>query len=97
VSDVVQVWHLKVRWLHEFPDLPVEIYSEIGEDGYEQRKVEIFRDGREHVADASTSTDGTELSDQPVVFDEIAAPGELEPTRITAAEFESVWRAATGA
>lgn len=45
------MWYLKVLWLHDFADEPVELLSEIGPDGYEMRKVERYRDGRLDFAD----------------------------------------------
>ncbi|WP_181138938.1 DUF6881 domain-containing protein [Streptomyces sp. Ru72] len=45
------VWYLKVIWHHDFPDEPVGILSEVGEDRYEVRKVEVFRGGRLDWAD----------------------------------------------
>ena len=37
--------YLKVKWRHHHPDEPIEIYSEINQDRWEVRKVEVFRDG----------------------------------------------------
>ncbi|HEY1216196.1 MAG TPA: hypothetical protein VGE93_21415, partial [Bryobacteraceae bacterium] len=40
------VRYLKVAWHHDFAEDPVEIFSEVGDDDYEVRKVELFHDGR---------------------------------------------------
>ena len=37
--------YIHVRWLHEHPDEPVDLYSELTGDGWEVRKVEIVADG----------------------------------------------------
>ncbi|NMO50684.1 hypothetical protein HH310_05675 [Actinoplanes sp. TBRC 11911] len=98
MSDAEEMRYWKVRWLHDFPDEPVELYSEIGEDDFEQRKVEVYRDGHRDYASASTTTGTTMLSDIPVgTFDDIAAQADFEPRRISADDFERIWRAATEA
>ena len=45
--------YLYVKWLHKDPGAPVHIYSEVGDDSYERRKVEIYADGRKGFADES--------------------------------------------
>lgn len=96
VSDAEEMRYWKVRWLHDLPDEPVELYSEIDEYDYERRKVEIYRDGHQDYAGPVASTGTTTLSDVPVgTFDEIAAQDEFDPARISADDFERVWRAAT--
>ena len=37
--------YFKIHWLHSFIDEPEYIFSEIDEEGYEVRKVEIFKNG----------------------------------------------------
>ena len=37
--------YLKVRWIHESATDPVELYSEIDDQGWEVRKVEVFPNG----------------------------------------------------
>lgn len=86
------VWHLRVHWHHEFPEEPVELYSEIGEDGYELRKVQVFRDGRLERADADSETPLTGLAEVPVgSVEEIGAKNEFSPDVITRSEFERMW------
>ncbi len=43
--------YLRVQWLHSHPDEPVTLYSELDDEGWEVRKVEIFADG--HIGFAS--------------------------------------------
>jgi hypothetical protein len=84
--------YLKVSWHHTNPEYPVTIWSEIGDDGYEVRKVESFLDGRLGFADANTSKSGTELGEIPVPsIEEIASQGEFSPEVITAKAFERKW------
>ncbi|WP_233223198.1 hypothetical protein [Amycolatopsis sp. BJA-103] len=87
-----EMWHLRVAWLHEFADEPVEILSEVGADGYERRKVERFRDGRIGWADEKCEVGGTGLGEVPVPpLDEINAQQEFVATRIAGGEFERAW------
>ncbi|MEI8409456.1 MULTISPECIES: DUF6881 domain-containing protein [unclassified Kribbella] len=93
----MQPTYLKVRWIHDFPDEPVELYSELDPDRYEVRKVEVFRDGRRVRADESTTTGGTLLGVVPApTLEEIAEDGEFEPSAISRVEFEEAWQSAAG-
>ncbi|MFG2087583.1 DUF6881 domain-containing protein [Spirillospora sp. NPDC048824] len=86
------VWYLRVEWLHDFSEEPVEIYSEVGDDGYEIRKIEVFRDGHLQYADERREAAGTSLSETPVgTVDEIAAHSEFRPHVISEQEFERTW------
>lgn len=93
----MQPTYLKVRWIHDFPDEPVELYSELAPDRYEVRKVEVFRDGRRVRADENTTAGGTMLGVVPVPgIDEIAEDRQFEPSGISREEFERVWQSAAG-
>jgi hypothetical protein len=86
------MWYVKVIWRHDFADEPVMLYSEIGDDGYEARKVEVFRDGRATFAGDSGSTGSTRLAEAPFpALEEIAAQEEFVPEAIDADEFERIW------
>jgi hypothetical protein len=86
------VWYLKVEWLHDFGEEPVEIYSEVGDDGYEIRKVEVFCDGRLEYADERHEAGATALSEVPVgTVAEIAAQDEFRPRVISEGDFEEMW------
>jgi hypothetical protein len=91
------VWHLKVIWHHDFVDEPVEILSEIGDDRYELRKVELYRDGRLDWADEWRETPGIGLGEVPAPpLEEINEQEEFTATVILAEEFERAWAAARG-
>jgi hypothetical protein len=84
--------YVRVRWLHDAPDDPVEMFSEIDEKNREVRKVERFRDGHLGYASASESSEETWLGLVPVPpLDEIASDPQFLPGEISAAEFERVW------
>ena len=84
--------YLHIKWVHKDPGAPVHIYSEIGDDSYERRKVEIFKDGRKGYADSSGEYGGTALGSMPVPsLKEIAAQPGFEPKQIPAEEFHDIW------
>ena len=88
--------YVKVRWDHDFADDPVELFSELGEDRYEVRKVHVHRDGRADWADAGRETDTIGLGEVPFPpLAEISAQPEFHAEEITAAEFEAAWLRAT--
>lgn len=87
--------YVKVQWHHNFPDDPIVYYSELGPDGYETRKVQIYRDGRMEWADEQHETDTVGLSE--IAFpplEEIAADPEFTPEQLDAQQFEEIWRQA---
>lgn len=89
------MWYLKVAWRHDLPDEPVWWYAEIGDDGYEIRAVEVYRDGRYDYADANRSTGSTVLAEAPIPsIDEITAQTEFSPSVIDTEEFEQAWHRA---
>jgi hypothetical protein len=87
--------HIAVQWHHGNPDDPVELYSELDEQRYEVRKVEVFRDGRRCFADGPQQSGRTRLGIVPVPpLEEIASDRQFTPRVITPAEFEAAWEAA---
>lgn len=84
-----------MSWVHTFDSEPIHIFSEIGEDGYESRKVEQFADGRIGFTDGKHSQNGSELSPQPFpALSDLNGIDEWErlySVEITQAEFEQVW------
>jgi len=81
------------RWIHEHPDEPVDLYSELDEERWEVRKVYVFRDGHGEVAGPDGATGTTMLGEEPIpALEVIAADPQFEPRAITCDEFEAVWR-----
>jgi len=73
----------------------VLLYSELGPDRWEVRKVELHADGRMSFADQERQSGDTHLGLVPVPpLEEMAADPEFEPEAISAEEFESAWRRA---
>lgn len=89
----MEYWH--VQWLHEFSEEPTVIYSEVGADGYEVRKVQQYRDGRTIKADAQHEFTEIGLSEIPVgAIEEVARQPEFTASLISKSDFEVIWRVA---
>ncbi|TDC77738.1 DUF6881 domain-containing protein [Streptomyces hainanensis] len=85
----------KVRWHHEFAEEPIAIYSEIGPDDYETRRVEEFGDGRLGWADQDREHGGTSLAYTEFGdIEEVREQPEFSALVITEREFDAVWRRA---
>ena len=85
--------YIRVRWIHEFPNDPVMLYSELDSERMETRKVELYDDG--HCGYASTTECGgdTNLGELPIPdLSEIAEDSQFEPEEITQSEFEEIWK-----
>jgi hypothetical protein len=84
--------YLKCKWIHSSPEYPILLYSELDENRWETRKVEIFRDQRIGFAGDGIESADTQLGAMPVPpLEEIARDPQFEPVEITKAEFERVW------
>lgn len=83
--------YLYVKWVHKNPSDPVHLYSEIGDDSYERRRVEIWADGRKGFADESEEKGATLSTMKVPSLKEIAAQPEFEPKFIEAEEFQKIW------
>jgi hypothetical protein len=87
--------YVKVRWIHQVPEDPLLLLSELDDNRYEVRKVEVYADGRMGYADQQTSHFGAMLGEVPTpTIAELSADPKFEGQNITAEEFESVWRSA---
>lgn len=88
--------YLKVKWLHDFDDEPVLLYSELTDDRSEVRKVEVFPNGTYGYAYDEKAKGTTQLSDTTFPSeDEIAEDPQFVPETITKEEFEEIWVKAT--
>ncbi|MGA7711705.1 MAG: hypothetical protein WCA81_07380 [Rhizomicrobium sp.] len=84
--------YLYVKWTHKDPGAPAHIYSELGDDRFELRKVEIWADGRKGFADSTEEAGGTALGSMPVPsLAEIAAQAEYQAKEIPQEEFQRIW------
>ena len=88
--------YIAVQWHQKNPDYPITLYSEIDDAGWEQRKVEVFADGRRDYADKSQQTGSTQLGLAVIPsLTEIAADPQFSPREIQREEFEMLWQTAT--
>ncbi len=78
-------------------DDPVLLYSEINQERWETRKVDIFEDGAMERADAGSSLQARVALGEAAIpsFEEIAANPEFELEEINKEDFEIVWSQAT--
>lgn len=91
------VSYLKVRWHHELPEEPVWLFSELDDERYEVRKVELYRDGTGTFADASRHSGSTMLGEIPAPsVAEFLEFEEFSAFEIERSEFEAQWTNAVG-
>lgn len=85
--------YIKIHWKHNFPADPEFIYSEIDEDGYEVRKVEIFKNGTSIVYSDKINPDGLAEGEYPSLSD-LTFEEDVESmtaTEINKDEFCKIW------
>lgn len=85
----------RLQWNHPSPTEPIEILSEYDENGWELRKVELFRNGSVRFAGATESVGGSKLSliQRPPDSEVISEP-EFRVFALTGDEFERAWEQA---
>jgi hypothetical protein len=84
--------YIEVRWTHNIPDGPFVIYAELDEERWEQRKIELFKDGRTGHADRTEEVGGSMLGLEP--WPDLAMLGsepEFEIAEISKDDFEMRW------
>lgn len=87
--------YMVVRWIHDFANEPVQLFSEMDDAGREVRKVEVFRDGTRQRAGRGEENGSTFLSEAVLpALDVIASDPAFEPAVISPAEFEHEWNLA---
>ena len=86
--------YIRVRWLHDFQDEPVDLWSELDRGRFETRKLEIFRGGTVGFASATESAHGTYLGEIAMPpLEEIAQNPAFVPEEISQDAFERRWNA----
>jgi hypothetical protein len=84
--------YLKVKWIHTNPEYPVWLYSELDNDRWETRKVEVFSNGTIGFADSAESFGTTELGIEPIPrLEEIVSDPQFLPEEISRNEFDEIW------
>lgn len=84
--------YIKVKWMHSHRDEPMWLYSELNEDRWETRKVEVFPDGTCGFAGPGGAAATSKLSIEPLpTLEEIASDPQFSPQEISQQEFEEMW------
>jgi hypothetical protein len=90
---LANVEYIKVHWIHNSPDYPVLLYSELDDMRFEVRKIEIFPDHSIGFAEGGSSYGGTELGKVSIPqIEEIASDKQFKPENISSEMFDLVWR-----
>jgi hypothetical protein len=98
-SNMSRKTYIMVDHVHGHDDLPVRICSELDENRYEVRKVEVFRDGSIGYAYDDIEAGPAGLGKLPVPPLEKIAQDPYEiffPKEITKEEFEQIWKETVG-
>jgi len=89
--------YIDVKWRHSDRDSPIRMISEIDDNGWERRKVELFEDGSIGFASETESAHATMLGLEIVPsLTEINQNPVFEGREITSQEFEHMWAKAKG-
>lgn len=87
--------YIKIQWHNDEPDYPKWLFSELNDERFETRKIEVFADGRHSFANADIEQGGVRLSTRPLPPNEnIDAQPEFSLSVIGLVAFEAVWRKA---
>ncbi|MFS1512656.1 DUF6881 domain-containing protein [Chengkuizengella sp. SCS-71B] len=86
--------YLYVEWMHKFLDEPIVLISELDENRFEQRKIEIYKDGKAGYAINKTEIHDTRLSvDSIPEIHNIALNKKFKPKYISKNDFTRIWNA----
>ena len=82
----------RLQWTHSSPGEPIEIFSEYDENGWERRKIEMFKDGSVSFASITESIGDSKLSLIPRPPDEeVVDEPEFRVFEMTKEQFERAW------
>lgn len=84
--------YFKATWFHYFEDEPGTFYTELDDNRFETRKIEVFKDGSFGMASQAFSFGGCKLADQSLPgIEEINGDTQFMAAVITKDEFEKTW------
>ena len=84
--------YIHCLWIHNHPEEPVVLVSEVDIKWFECRKVEIWRSGRIGWADKNGSSEGTELNLYSLLsLEDINSDPEFLAVEIAKEDFEIHW------
>jgi len=85
--------YIDVNWTHETDEYPYRLVSEIGENQFEVRKLEFFRNGKIGFASSVRNTENTMLGIvEAPPLEEINSDNEFQGKNISKQEFELIWQ-----
>ena len=85
--------YIDVEWIHDSEDEPFRLVSEIGDDHFETRKIELFRNGKLGFASEESQSENTMLGIVEVPsLEEINSDKEFQGKNISKQEFELLWQ-----
>jgi len=91
------VRYLQCDWEHNSPRLPVTVYAEFDDEGWETRKVEVHPSGVLTYANSHTATGSTRLADQKLDFEQaLKGTASLKVNHLSKNRFNEIWSQATG-
>lgn len=82
--------YIKVKWLHASPSYPTEIYSEVDNNRFEVRKIEVYLDGTINYFDSVNNNQGLGTVPIPSV-EEIMKQEDFLALKIDKSFFDLVW------
>jgi len=86
------VKYLKVSWIHNNEDYPIDFYFELDDDFNELKKIEIYKNGLVGYADKENEINGTIVSEEKIPSsDEISKQKEFILVEITKEEFYKIY------
>ncbi len=84
--------YICVKWKHTDLDFPILLYSELDDERWEVRKVEVYLDGHKDYASMDDESGSTWLGEASVPpLNEINSSPEFEASEISRYQFERVW------
>ncbi len=85
--------HIQVKWHQEHLDEPVGIYGKYNTEGWEMRKLEVFRSGSVGYVDAQQQVGTSALAEVKLsAINEINADPQFSAREIEPSQFERLWR-----
>lgn len=88
----MKTYYILVEWLHTAPNEPVRLYYELDSTRRELRKVEEYRNGTLHSADAAHGQGNTFLAWEPhPPVAEIEQDPQFRISKVTAQEFDAIY------
>ena len=86
--------YIRVQWIHSLPAEPITLLSELDDQRYEVRKLELFANGTAGRASRKDRVGSTRLGKVPMPsLEEINSDPQFRAEEISQVEFEAAWRA----